>query len=172
MEANIFSSSATRFHACQYSLWQSLSELWLAHSCNCGSIQPWSDYNQMEHVIHFLMGLNESFSAICGQILSTDPIPPITKVFSIIVQEEKQREVSVTPTVSSDPPSASAVKNIYDNKLKGSKKDRLLCAHYCILGHTQNKCFKLHGYPPFYKKSSKPADSDTASLVASNAAAF
>jgi len=60
------------------------------------------------------MGLNESF------LLSTDPIPLITKVFSLIVQEEKQREVSVPPIVSSDPPFAFAVKNTYDNKLNGS----------------------------------------------------
>lgn len=39
------------------------------------------------------MGLNESYSSIRGQILSMEPIPSVTKAFSIVIQEEKQQEV-------------------------------------------------------------------------------
>ena len=42
------------------------------------------------------MGLNGSFSAIRAQILLTDPLPPLNKVFSLIIQEEKQREITVS----------------------------------------------------------------------------
>jgi hypothetical protein len=41
------------------------------------------------------MGLNDSFSAIRAQILLTNPLPPLNKVFSLIIQEEKQREIIV-----------------------------------------------------------------------------
>jgi hypothetical protein len=41
----------------------------------------------------FLMGLNETFSHIRGQILLIDPLPPINKVFSMILQEERQRQI-------------------------------------------------------------------------------
>jgi hypothetical protein len=40
------------------------------------------------------MGLNESVSHVKGQILLMDPLPPINKVFSLVVQHERQTEIS------------------------------------------------------------------------------
>lgn len=42
----------------------------------------------------FLMGLNDSHAQIRGQLLLLDPLPPINKVFSLVIQEERQRNVS------------------------------------------------------------------------------
>ena len=39
------------------------------------------------------MGLNESYSAIRGQILLMNPLPDVAKAYSSIVQEEKQRSL-------------------------------------------------------------------------------
>lgn len=44
--------------------------------------------------MNFLMGLNDSFSQTRGQILLMDPLPSINRVFSLIVQEEKQKSLS------------------------------------------------------------------------------
>ncbi|KAJ1383391.1 hypothetical protein SESBI_43455 [Sesbania bispinosa] len=38
---------------------------------------------------------------------------------------------------------------------KPGKKDRPLCSHCGILGHTIDKCFKINGYPPGFKNKSK-----------------
>ena len=35
------------------------------------------------------------------------------------------------------------------------KKDRFVCTHCGYLGHTIDKCYKLHGYPPGYKPRQK-----------------
>ena len=43
--------------------------------------------------MQFLMGLNYSYSAICGQLLLNDPFPTMNKVFSLIIQEERQRMI-------------------------------------------------------------------------------
>lgn len=51
-------------------------------------------YFQMDYVMSFLMGLNDSFAQIRGQLLLLDPIPPISKVFSLISQEERHKNVS------------------------------------------------------------------------------
>ena len=40
------------------------------------------------------MGLNDSFAQIQAQLLLLDPIPPMNKVFSLVVQEERQRNVT------------------------------------------------------------------------------
>jgi hypothetical protein len=41
-------------------------------------------------------GLNDSFFVVRAQILLTSPPPPINKVFSLIVQEERQRKISIS----------------------------------------------------------------------------
>jgi hypothetical protein len=52
-------------------------------------------YNQ-ERVLQFLMGLNDSFFVVKAQILLIDLLTPINKVFSLIIQEEKQGEIYVS----------------------------------------------------------------------------
>ena len=59
-------------------------------SCSCGAVKFFIEYQHRQHVIQFLMGLNDNFSHIRGQILILDPMPTITKVFSLIIQEKKQ----------------------------------------------------------------------------------
>ena len=44
----------------------------------------------------FLMGLNDTYSAVRGQILLINPIPPLSKVFSLLLQDEKQRKVGAS----------------------------------------------------------------------------
>lgn len=85
--------SVTSYYAKIRSLWEALAEIKPPHTCNCGGVQPWCDFSQLEYGVDFLMGLNESFFAIRGQILSMEPFPPITKIFSLVIQEEKQKEV-------------------------------------------------------------------------------
>ncbi|XP_059429182.1 uncharacterized protein LOC132162995 [Corylus avellana] len=80
-------------------LWDELNNfkpLDLCDCCHCGKIKQILDLRGQEYTIQFLMGLNDSYSQIRGQILLHDPIPSITKVFSLIVQEEKQREISLS----------------------------------------------------------------------------
>ena len=52
-----------------------------------------SNLHHREAIMQLLMGLNDSFSYIRGQILLMDPIPSIDKVHSLLVQDERQRSV-------------------------------------------------------------------------------
>ena len=53
------------------------------------------------------------------------------------------------------------------NWTKGSgKKKRPFCTHYNMPGHTIEKCYKLHGYPPGYKP--KGRSNANANQVSSN----
>ena len=64
-------------------LWDGLPEY---RTCSCG-------HQAKECVMSFLMGLNDTYTAVSGQILLMDPIPSLSKVFSLLVQDEKQRKV-------------------------------------------------------------------------------
>jgi len=62
--------------------------------CTCGVFQQFQNQTDIEYLMCFLMGLNESFSNIRGQILLSEPLPSIGKVFSMLLQqEEAQREI-------------------------------------------------------------------------------
>lgn len=132
-------------------LWDSLAEHTPANTCTCGGSAALVKSLNRQHVMIFLMGLNDSFSHTRGQILLMDPIPDINKVFSLIVQEEKQREVGLTTTDTS-----SQLTYAVNSQSKGGKRDRPQCSHCGMMGHIKEKCFKLNGYPPGFKKS-KPS---------------
>jgi hypothetical protein len=53
------------------------------------------DNKQHEYVMQFLIGLNDSFSHVRAQILMTAPLPSITKAFTLVVQEERQRNINI-----------------------------------------------------------------------------
>jgi hypothetical protein len=106
------------------------------------------------------MGLNDSFSHVRAQILMTDPFPPITEAFALVVQEERQRNINI-PFLAPGSDSVAlftrgeAPRNNYSGKGQFHKKERPLCSHCGITGHIVDKCYKLHGYPPGYKFKNK-----------------
>ncbi|XP_020965447.1 uncharacterized protein LOC110266048 [Arachis ipaensis] len=136
-------------------LWEELNTFKPLVACSCGGVKVIQAYLDQEYVMLFLMGLNDNLANVRSQILLSDPLPPIGKVFSLVLQEEKQKALT-----SSQPPQhmAFAVKQAprlmatSGSKMKG-KKDRPQCAHCGYLGHTAEKCYKLHGYPPGYSQS-------------------
>lgn len=60
--------------------------------CTCGSMAAHVEYQEEEYIMSFIMGLNESFASVRGHILMMKPLPSLTKVFSLITQEEKQKK--------------------------------------------------------------------------------
>ena len=130
----------------------------------------------------FLMGLNDSFSQVRGQLLLMDPLPPINKVFSLISQEEQQRKIGLNSVSNSNltKTMAFAVKNDIPygrgqsnsvqsnygrgqsnpgrgqaNYGRGQSKGRPFCTHCNYHGHTIETCYKIHRYPPGFKQKQK-----------------
>ncbi|XP_075499381.1 uncharacterized protein LOC142537771 [Primulina tabacum] len=162
-------------------LWDELKDFQPVSVCNCGSMKDWVNYQNQECVMQFLMGLNESYTQIRAQILMMDPIPVISKIFSLVVQEERQRSihkdiVSSSVNLSTDQDSltqqssvvAVAKGNQYSKEnakgnqygkenqyIKESAGDKPTCSHCHLKCHTIDKCYKVHGYPvghPRYKQ--------------------
>lgn len=53
-------------------------------------------------LIQFLMGLNEGYSGAKNSILMMDPLPSINHAYSLLIQDEKQREVHVASYPTQD----------------------------------------------------------------------
>ncbi|KAL5557692.1 hypothetical protein UlMin_033903 [Ulmus minor] len=78
----------------------------------------------------------------------------MNRVFSLVIQEERHRGLSSSnhfPFVSSSNSAAFGVAASNYNSYKG-KRDKPLCTHCGFLGHTIDKCYKIHGYPLGFKK--------------------
>ncbi|XP_030974852.1 uncharacterized protein LOC115994750 [Quercus lobata] len=125
------------------SLWQELLDY---RNCSCG-------HQAEDCVMSFLMGLNETYTIVRGQILLMDPIPSMGKVFSLLIQDEKQRKVGKKNSIES---SALAVKaNGSSKSFNKAKSGKPQCTHCGVSGHVVDKCYKLYGYPPGYKFKNK-----------------
>ena len=120
--------------------------------------------------MQFLIGLNETYNQVWGQILLMDPLPSVNRVYSLLIQDERQRSIGhstgayIESTALATKSSARAVGfgNTYGNNsgAKGNKNkgnERPVCSHCGVTGHTIEKCYKLHGYPPSYKPKGKTA---------------
>ena len=113
----------------------------------------------------FLMGPNDSYATIRGQILPYEPLPNINKVLSLVLQEEKQRSLkngSATNSVMGHPIEATTLYSNANSNAKvnhggrgNSKKDGPICSHCEKIGHIADKCYRLHGFPLGFKFKGK-----------------
>ncbi|KAL5787410.1 hypothetical protein ACOSP7_004359 [Xanthoceras sorbifolium] len=148
-----------------------------------------ASYNDATHgaqqdqqkLMQFLMGLNDSSSAIHGQILLMNPLPSVRQAYSSVSQEEKQRLLSTTSAASDSGSSAAmAVRNNnsgnkstliqserfdrpyggghQDKCHSGSGRRRPQCSHYGEMGHWVQTCYELHGYPAGHPKAKHNSD--------------
>jgi hypothetical protein len=147
-------SSMSSYFTLLKSLSDELSNYRPIPPCSCGGMQVVAAHYHQEYVYQFLMGLNESFATIRGQILLLEHLPSVNKVFYLVIQEEKQQEISVKShilnqestalmTKSTGPP-ACFTKQPY-------RKDKPICAHCGLPGHIADKCYRLHGFPLGFK---------------------
>lgn len=140
--------------------------------CNCGRLKSILELHSQERVFQFLIGLNDSFSTVRAQIILIDPLPSINKVFSLFIQEEKQREITVSSLshefvalmtkyesiLISPPTHIHELVVLMTKSTPGPRfaklnyrNDRPICSHCRVSGHTIENYYKVHGYPPGFK---------------------
>lgn len=95
-----------------------------------------------------------------------DPIPPINKIFSLISQEERQRNI-ISPHRTGGIDTANGMAfmaghdshkrniNVNSSVNRFNKRDGPFCTNCNIHGHTIAKCYKIHGYPSGYKSKQR-----------------
>ncbi|GAU44048.1 hypothetical protein TSUD_300180 [Trifolium subterraneum] len=87
-------SSISAYYTKMKKLWQELDNFRPIPetSChdNCQAIAKMREYKDSDQVIRFLKGLNDQYSAVRSQIMLKEPLPNIGKVYSLLVQQERQ----------------------------------------------------------------------------------
>jgi hypothetical protein len=130
-----------------------------AIQCTYGGLKQVSNNEERVRLGQFLIGLNETYSAVRGQIMLMHPLPTVKKAYSLLREEEKQRglvEHKITKRVyamnvkRSD--SASQRQDFSrtwmsgSSKIQGSKKRH----QYTYCDGTTNiveRCFYLNRFP-------------------------
>ena len=95
------------------------------------------------------MGLNESYAQIRGQISMMEPLPVINKILSLVIREERHRTLGSTSSVQIlEPMAFVSNSNAPFGSSGGSKtrRDKVICTHCRLTGHTKDKCYRLVGY--------------------------
>nr|GEY66207.1 hypothetical protein [Tanacetum cinerariifolium] len=112
------------------SLWRENEILTKLLDYTCNARLEVANYDKMLKLMQFLMGLDDIYQPIRSSILTREVLPEAKDVF-LIISKESHRGI----------PSSSGV---YDN---------LLCKNCGLKGHTIDRCFKLVGYPPSFKRN-------------------
>lgn len=75
-------------------LWDDLSSYQEPICYTCGEIEKLKKREENKRVMKFLMGLNDNYTAVRGKNTTDATFPGHTTVHSLILQQEKQAEVS------------------------------------------------------------------------------
>ncbi|KAF7842363.1 uncharacterized protein G2W53_004661 [Senna tora] len=126
--------------------------------CSCNVSKKIADLDNSLKLMQFLLGLTPSYDVIRTQILNLTPLPSINKAYAMVVSDESQRQINLTYSANSEGSSAMMAK-VFQGKNDGtnfkkrdlSKKDKY-CDHCKVNGHTRETCFKIHGYPEWFKE--------------------
>ncbi|KAH0648110.1 hypothetical protein KY285_033358 [Solanum tuberosum] len=144
------SMDVTTYYTKMKRLWEELGILDISNQCNC------------------------VYTVVRGSIIMMNPLPTIAQGFSILIQEEKQREVKPRSHLTMEGTSLNAhggnqfrtnyntqynsnTGNRYSQQSgnfqqKGSSSGLRLFCDYCKKPrHIKDKCYRLHGFPPNFK---------------------
>lgn len=86
-----------------------------------------------------------------------DPLHTVNCAYYILQQLEKQRQITEVFHVKTDAEVFAVVKSSSKNPIHSNKKENKkgkmdrFCDHCKMGGHTVDQCFKIHGYPDWYK---------------------
>ena len=142
--------------------------------CVCANGKENGEREQRKRLVQFLMGLDECYTNIRGQILLMQPLPTAAKAYGMLRQEEKQREAhkqqistpialntykpNFTQRNNPQPPN-TPVPNTQAER-RGNFRKGVICAYCKKEGHSKEECYKLLGYPvghPLHKKYLPPS---------------
>lgn len=108
-------------------------------NCTCAILKNLADRQQADYVMKFLIGLHKSYSAMRSKLLLLSPLLSVSKVFSMLLQEESQRSLTDSVGLSLNSlamPVAQPSRNPNSNGFKFTKtkgKSDVICSHCAYL---------------------------------------
>lgn len=113
-------------------LWDEIKALSNLPKCSCGAIQEIQKSEENQKLLQLLMGLNENYTIVRGNILMMKPLPSVKEAYSLLIQEEKQREVCaamqcVPDAISMNVGSSNNISKHFQ-KITNQMEEELICS--------------------------------------------
>ncbi|XP_074322963.1 uncharacterized protein LOC141659923 [Apium graveolens] len=141
--------------------------------CTCLLSGRMKQVQQTHRMLQFLIKLNDQFVMVRANILMMVPLPDLTQVFRMVTQEEshkdycqlisqfdnlafiadKRRFPDSTSSQRFQPQSSGSSTNFQKQSFNAFRKtnqkigNSYFCTHCKMTGNSNDRCFKLHGYP-------------------------
>ncbi|KAH0709948.1 hypothetical protein KY284_011375 [Solanum tuberosum] len=132
-------------------LWSEYDVVIPSLSYTCPQSKNYDDQLQQQRLIQFLSGLNDSYDQARRQIMLKGVTPSINQAYAIVIEDEIQHLSVVVNAV--DKPESIAL-NV--NKNQGTEYHKGKKCEFChYTGHTKENCYKLIGYPEYWKQKRK-----------------
>ncbi|GAB4834877.1 hypothetical protein Ancab_039981 [Ancistrocladus abbreviatus] len=152
--------SVSDYYTKMKSLWMNLASMrtskkCVCHNCTCNLMQNIEKEEEEERLMTFLMGLNDTFTAIRGNLLLMNPLPSIATAYHLISQEEDQRKHNQGDFSVNNSSQYTALLSRQMEGRSGSKtaiKKEGKCTH-CEGNHQSEKCWEVFGYPEWHASS-------------------
>ncbi|XP_049371623.1 uncharacterized protein LOC125836494 [Solanum verrucosum] len=139
-------------------LWEELNTLSVKNQCSCvcvcGAKDGMHKAEQDRRLIQFLMGLNEVYTVVRGNILMMNPLPSMGQAFSL-TNYQGNSYASGNSNYAGGNNSLGGNNYAGDNSSSGGNyysgnsngKNAIVCDYCKRTGHNRDKCYKLHWYP-------------------------
>lgn len=143
------------------------------NGCSCGLTKKVLKLQQNQRLMSFLMKVDEQYNPIKTNILMLPELPNVSTAYRMLQQEQRHKEISKMSVVHNESMAFAVNKRTYYDKHSthnkhhktasagsyakpsyGSEFKRsspFFCDHCKLTGHSIDRCFKLHGYPPGFK---------------------
>lgn len=115
------SSDIATYYAKRKGYRDKLYTIFLDWPCTCGAMH---EHIEAQKLIQFLSGLNETYSTIKSNILMMSFVPNMEKAYSILIIDEKQREIHSRSHPFS-PYSTSFIANSHSNLGSGQSNQKV-----------------------------------------------
>ncbi|XP_071708051.1 uncharacterized protein [Rutidosis leptorrhynchoides] len=158
------SSVSEYFHKLN-TLWKQYDAMLNLVACTCDAATGFKKHDKLMRCMQFLMGLDDTYMHTRSNILMIDPFPDVKTAFAIISREESHRGSSSGNNNAKVQHSAFVAQtnkpNFSNNGGKNSftrhnnqrgPNPNLQCSKCNKIGHTIDRCYKIIGFPPNFKK--------------------
>ncbi|XP_040951561.1 uncharacterized protein [Gossypium hirsutum] len=115
-------------------LWDEYDALVRPFACGCPQSRQNVKHVEQQHLFQFLMGLNDSYSAVRSQILLISPLPSVNHAYSMLMQEESQRKHS-SSTIGDDLVFFSSVQMVHNSAVNNVFAPDSVCSSEVVGSH-------------------------------------
>uniref|UniRef100_A0A2N9GA05 Integrase catalytic domain-containing protein n=1 Tax=Fagus sylvatica TaxID=28930 RepID=A0A2N9GA05_FAGSY len=116
-----------------------------AAKCICGLSRTLMEYQHYDYVHSFLMGLNDSFAPVRGS----------TALLSRLDNGPNNENAFSYPNTAPNAFFTRTDNTKQYHQYPKKERPNCICSHCGYKGHTADKCYKLHGYPPGFRSKGK-----------------